>query len=145
LHPGLTECLLGSASLKDATRTTEVEGLFVIPSGTSIPSPGDLLAGEPFRDFIAEVREAYDMVIIDTPPVLPVADAMAMRDRIDGFVFLYRAGFTPLAMFHEATEEIGEKKILGIVMNGVEPKADRHYTRYYGHYYTSQSKKETAG
>ena len=67
---------------------------------------------------------------------------MSMREQLDGLIFVYRAGYTPLAMFKQATEEIGEKKILGVVLNGVEPKSDRYYGKYYGHYYTSPKNKE---
>ena len=48
-------------------------------------------------------------------------------------------------MFRQATEEIGEKKILGVVLNGVEPKSERYYGKYYGHYYTSSKSKEARG
>ncbi len=136
VHPGLTEYLLGAAAFPDVVRKSAVPGLDTVSSGTSVPAPADLLAGDGFRIFIEEARKRYDLVLLDTPPILPVADTMSMREQLDCLIFVYRAGFTPLAMFQQATEEIGEKKILGVVLNGVEPKSERHYGHYYGHYYT---------
>jgi len=142
IHPGLTEYLRGPLSLKDVTRKTDVAGLFLVPPGTAVSAPADLLAGERFHVFVAEARKEYDMVLLDTPPVLPVADTMAMREQVDGYIFIYRAGFTPFSMFQKATEEIGEKKILGVVLNGVEPVSEGHYSHYYGQYYTSAPGRE---
>ncbi|MDA8177991.1 MAG: CpsD/CapB family tyrosine-protein kinase [Desulfobacteria bacterium] len=142
VHPGLTEYLLGAAAFPDVVRKSAVPGLDTVSSGTSVPAPADLLAGDGFATFIEEARKRYHIVLLDTPPILPVADTMSMRERLDGLIFVYRAGFTPLAMFKQATEDIGEKKILGVVLNGVEPKSERYYGKYYGHYYTSMKAKE---
>jgi capsular exopolysaccharide synthesis family protein len=144
-HPGLTEFLLGSETLQGLIRQTAVQGLSILSSGTSISEPADVLSGDRFRVFVEEVREGYDVVLLDCPPVLPVADAMSIRELMDGFIFIYRAGLTPLNMFQQATEEIGEKKILGVVLNGVEPKSDRYYGKYYGSYYISPKSKDPQG
>jgi len=143
IQPGLTEYLLGNTDIRNVLRKSKVPGLDTISSGALVPAPADLLAGDGFRVFIREARERYDVVLLDTPPVLAVADTMAMREQVDGFLFIYRVGYTPLSMFLQATEEIGEKKILGVVLNGVEPKSERYYGRYYGHYYTSSKSTET--
>jgi capsular exopolysaccharide synthesis family protein len=142
VHPGLTEYLLGGAVFENIIRKSAVPGLDTVSSGSSVAAPADLLAGDGFRGFVEEARKRYDLVLLDTPPILPVADTMSMRERLDGLLFVYRAGYTPLTMFKQATEEVGEKKILGVVLNGVEPKSDRYYGKYYGHYYTSMKSKE---
>ncbi len=141
-HPGLTEYLLGGVVFAGIVRKSAVPGLDMVSSGSSVPAPADLLAGDAFRTFVEEARNRYDLVLLDTPPILPVADTMSMRDQLDGLIFVYRAAHTPLQMFQQATEEIGEKKILGVVLNGVEPKSYRYYGKYYGHYYTSLKSKE---
>jgi capsular exopolysaccharide synthesis family protein len=140
--PGMTEYFLGAVPFPDVVRKSAVPGLDTVSSGTSVAAPADLLAGDGFRGFIEEARKRYDIILLDTPPILPVADTMSMRERLDGLIFVYRAGYTPLAMFQQATEEVGEKKILGVVLNGVEPKSERYYGKYYGHYYTSPKNKE---
>ncbi len=75
------------------------------------------------------------MILLDTPPVLPVADTPTIRDLTDGFLFVYRAGFTPYTMLRQAMEELGEKNVLGAVLNGVEVASDSYYRKYYGSYY----------
>ena len=133
--PGLSEFLSGTVSLKDVLRNTLVSGLYVIPAGTRIAAPADLLAGDKFRSFLADIRDHFDVVLLDTPPILPVADTLSLKDQVDGFIFLYRTGFTPHHMFKQAVEEIGEKNVIGVVLNGVEPYKEKYYQRYYGKYY----------
>jgi capsular exopolysaccharide synthesis family protein len=133
--PGLTEYLLGGATLQQIIRPTQVPNLFLIPSGIEVNSPADLLAGDKFKSFLQEIRTLYDMILLDTPPVLPVADTPTIRELTDGFLFVYRAGFTPYTMLRQAMEELGEKHVLGAVLNGVEVASDAYYRKYYGAYY----------
>jgi capsular exopolysaccharide synthesis family protein len=133
--PGLTEYLLGGATLQQIIHATKVPNLFLIPSGIEVNSPADLLAGEKFKSFLLEIRTSYDMNILDTPPVLPVADTPTIRELTDGFLFVYRAGFTPYTMLRQAMEELGGKNVLGAVLNGVEVGSDSYYRKYYGSYY----------
>jgi Mrp family chromosome partitioning ATPase len=93
------------------------------------------LSGEKFRAFLGDVRSHFDVILLDTPPILPVADTLGLRDQVDGFLFLYRVGHTPHPMMRQAVEEVGEEKILGVVLNGVAPRKQRYYQRYYGKYY----------
>lgn len=142
--PGLSEYLTGSVGLKDVVRNTFAPGFYLIPGGMRISSPGDLLAGERFRNFLKEIRNQFDVILLDTPPVVPVSDTLAFRDLVDGFIFIYRAGFTPHTLFRQAVDEIGEKNILGVVLNGVEPQTHRYYQRYYGKYYSNPAKGDSS-
>jgi len=141
--PGLSELLVGSAGLKDVVRNSVVKGLYVIPAGSRISAPADLLAGERFRTFLKESRASFDIILLDTPPIIPVADTLILRDQVDSFIFLFRAGFTPHALFRQAVEEVGEKQILGVVLNCVEPRTERYYHKYYGKYYRKKGENET--
>jgi len=138
--PGLTEYLLGGATLQQILHSTQVPNLFLIASGMEVNSPADLLAGEKFKSFLQEIRGSYDMILLDTPPVLPVADTPTIRQLTDGFLFVYRVGFTPYTMFRHALEELGEKNVLGAVLNGVEVASDSYYRKYYGAYYHREVK-----
>ncbi len=133
--PGLSEFLSGTAKAKDILRNSQLPGLHVIPSGSELRSPSDLLAGEHFRSFLKSAQDAFDVILIDTPPVLPVADALSLRDQVDRFLLVYRAGFTPYPMLRQVVEEIGEERVLGVVINRVKPMQDRYYRQYYGKYY----------
>ena len=61
---------------------------------------------------------------------------------MDGFILVYRLGFTPHPLFQQAMDDIGEKKLLGVVLNGVERQSERYYQRYYGKYYTGPEKEK---
>jgi protein-tyrosine kinase len=137
-RPGLTEYLSGSANLTDIVRKAVAPGLCVIPGGMRINTPWELLVGERFRELLKEARERCDLVLLDAPPIIPVSDTMALRELADGFILVYRLGFTPHPLFRQVLEDIGEKKLLGVVLNGVEPQPERYYQRYYGKYYTKQ-------
>lgn len=146
--PGLSEHLSGKVRIKDIVHNSQVPGLYVIGTGSVPPeSSTKLLSGEEFSSFMKNIRgktqkpdhadEIFDsfIVVVDTPPVLVVADTVTMREQMDGFLFVFRAGYTPHPMLAKAVEEIGKEKIIGVVINGVAPKRDRYYRRYYGKYY----------
>lgn len=134
-HPGLAEYLAGSAGESSIERTTEVPGLVVVPAGLRIADPTDMIAGNRLREYLARARDRFDLVLLDTPPVLPVADTLLLRDQVDSFLLVYRANWTPHDLFRKAIEELGESRILGVVLNGVEQRKQRHYEKYYGNYY----------
>jgi len=138
--PGLTEHLLGGATLHQILRATQVPNLSLITSGAEVNSPADLLAGDKFKAFLQEIRTMYDIILLDTPPVLPVADTPTIRELTDGFLFVYRVGFTPYTMLRQAIEELGERHVLGAVLNGVEVASDSYYRKYYGAYYHREVK-----
>jgi len=138
--PGLTEFLAGAADTKEILRNSETPGLFVIPGGMRISAPWELLSGERFRNFLKEARERFDLVLLDTPPVVPVSDTHALRELVDGFVLVYRLGHTPHPMFRQALDDIGEKKLLGVVLNAVERESEKYYQRYYAKYFTEPTK-----
>ena len=133
--PGLTDYLLGGVPLEQILRATKAPNLSLITSGIEVNSPADLLAGDKFKSFLQEIRATYDMILLDTPPVLPVADTPTIRELTDGFLFVYRTGFTPYTMLRQALEELGEKNVLGAVLNSVEVASDSYYRKYYGAYY----------
>jgi len=136
--PGMVELLEGSASLNEVLRLVIAHGLNVIPSGKRISNPWGLLAGEKFRIFLQEIRNKYDVILLDTAPMLPVSDTLVLRDLVDGIVLVHRLGYTPHNLFRQALEDIGEKKLLGVLLNGVKPQSERYYQRYYGKYYIKQ-------
>jgi capsular exopolysaccharide synthesis family protein len=133
--PGMVELLGGSASLNEVLRFVITQGLHVIPSGKLVSNPWGLLAGEKFRIFLQELRDQYDVILLDTAPILPVSDTLVLRDLVDGIVLVHRLGYTPHNLFRQALEDIGEKKLIGVLLNGVEPQSERYYQRYYGKYY----------
>ena len=134
---GLSEFLTGYVPGEKIIRNTAVPGLSVIFGGKTLTSPADMLAGEKFRSLLQTLRGQFDLVILDTPPILPAPDAVTISEQVDAFILLFRFGHTPHKLFRQAIEELGERKILGVVLNGEERKPDKYYHKYYGKYYQS--------
>jgi len=135
--PGLGEYLSGSVSSEKIIRITSIRGLYLVPGGKPHQSPVDMIAGEKIRLFLKGLREHFDLLILDAPPILPVSDAITISDQLDAFIMVFRLGFTPYKMLQQAVDELGMEKILGVVLNGEEKKSDKYYSRYYGSYYKS--------
>jgi len=140
--PGLSEFLSGTVAMKDIVRNSFLPGLYVVPAGSRVVEPANLITGGKFRAFLGEVRSHFDVILLDTPPILPVADTLGLRDQVDGFLFLFRVGLTPHPMMRQAVEEVGEEKIIGVVLNGVLPQREKYYQRYYGKYYRKASQED---
>lgn len=141
---GFTECLVGSATLEHALVTLEDSPLHVLPAGSSEQDPIELLATEKCRDFIEELRERYDHVIIDTPPVVPFTDADTLATYADGVLLVVRAGTTLRRTFEAATRAVSGAPILGAVLNDFAPNlADgvRDYDNYYYDEYYSRDRR----
>jgi capsular exopolysaccharide synthesis family protein len=143
-RPGLAEYLIGSASLQNILRVALDKEIPVIPSGMQVSVPWELIAGERFRNFLKEMRNSYDVILLDTPPIIPVSDTLTLREIVDGFILVYRMGHTPYTMLRQVMEDIGEKKLLGVLLNGVEPESERYYQRYYGKYYRKTEEQNTS-
>ena len=134
--PGLTDFLMGEVPFnKIILSSNSLGGLHLIPAGERGAAPPDLLAREAFRSFLQDMRSKFDVIILDTPPIIPVADTMSLQDQVDGFILIFRIGFTPYVMLQQALEEMEKTKILGVVLNGVEMQKYKYYHRYYGDYY----------
>jgi tyrosine-protein kinase Etk/Wzc len=134
-HPGLSEFLTGAVPKEKLIRSSTVPGLSVVVGGRTHASPADMLAGEKFRFLLRELREQFDLVILDTPPILAVPDALTISELVDAFILLFRFSHTPHTLFRQAIDELGEIKIMGVVLNCEEKKSDKYYHRYYGKYY----------
>ncbi len=142
LEPGLTDILVGNATLEQGIRPSGIAGLSVIPAGTLPPNPLEFLGGERMRDLLETLRERFDVVLIDTPPVLVTADAALMGVQADGVVLVVRAGKSERVAARHAVEQIAHLggRILGAVLNDPDartPRYGRYGDYYYGYGYTA--------
>ncbi|MGH9512491.1 MAG: GumC family protein [Terriglobales bacterium] len=131
---GLTNILTGSANLQQATaRSPLVPGLFVLPAGTPPPNPAELLSSARMGEILAELRDQYDHVVIDTPPTLPVTDAVVMATRADTVILVARAGSTTKHALRQARDILMRvnARVSGILLNAVNLDSPDHYS-YYG-------------
>ena len=133
---GLSEVLTGYYTLDEVTQTHEtLPTLDVIPSGTVPPLPADLLASDQMTEVVRQLRERYDYVIFDTPPVLSVTDPAIVAAQADGMVLVIRQGYCTRRMLARAAEILRELdvKVYGFVFNGVDASLPEYYG-YLGYY-----------
>lgn len=137
-HPGLADYLSGTARVGDIIHPTGMDGLSVIPFGHLPGNPADLLMGGAVVTLIEALREHFDYVFFDTPPVLYFADSRVLAPVVDAALLVVRAGETPrenVARARRLVEQVNGR-ILGIVLNGLAPNTQGY--EYYGsRYYSS--------
>jgi polysaccharide biosynthesis transport protein len=140
---GVSSVLVGDASLEDVAKSTEVPGLFLIPSGPIPPNPAELFHTQAFIDFAALVASRYDRVIFDSPPVNAVADPLVLATHVDGTLLVIKAGLTQKALARRAIRMLIDVKarLLGAVLNDIElrdPKYGDLYAAYASEYHESR-------
>jgi polysaccharide biosynthesis transport protein len=133
---GLSELLTGYYTLDEVTQTHDtLTMLDVIPSGTVPPLPADLLASDQMAEVVRQLRERYEYVIFDTPPVLSVTDPAIVAAQSDGMVLVIRQGYCTRRMLSRAAEILRDLdvKLYGFVFNGVDASLPEYYG-YLGYY-----------
>ncbi len=136
--PGFTEYVLGQATLEEAVRSTDITGLYVMPSGPLPPNPSELLGGERMRKALTSLSEAYDMLMLDTPPLLAASDAAILSTLADGVVLVVRAGSTESEAGQQAVQQLSAvgARIVGAVLNDPDSKLPQ-YSGYYKYEYAA--------
>jgi capsular exopolysaccharide synthesis family protein len=137
---GLTNLLVQDLEIEDAVYATEVEGLFVIPSGPIPPNPSELLGSSKMVELLEKVAAAYDVVILDAPPVIAVTDAVILAPMVDSVLLVLRARNSRIDMAREARDRLvrtGARSI-GVVLNEADIRGDGYYPYYYYSYYGSK-------
>jgi polysaccharide biosynthesis transport protein len=133
-EPGLSNLLVGEVVASQVIQKTNVPGLLVLTSGTVPPNPSELLESKRFKDFLAQLGQHFDWVLIDSPPVLPVTDAMVLSQIVAGVVLVVSADATPLQAARTAVDQldVARARILGAVLNRVDLEKRAYY--YAQHY-----------
>lgn len=133
---GTSNLLTGSADLDQAAQETAFPNLLVVPSGLLPPSPAELLAGSRLRELLAEAREAFDIVILDTPPVMGLADAPLIAAAAVGTLLVIEAGQTSRSQALAAVKRLrmATAHVLGVVLSKFDAK-NAPYGYGYGYAY----------
>lgn len=131
---GLTEVLTGSLELEDVVSPTSVSRLFFLGSGCAAPNPTELLGSRKMRDTLRILREQFQYIVIDSPPVMPVTDAIVMSTMVDGVVVVVRAGETSRKYVKSTCARLRQAhaKIFGTVLNKMQVQSS-DYTQYYNY------------
>jgi non-specific protein-tyrosine kinase len=143
---GVTELLYSPKfEIRSQLRKTSIENLLVLTCGAPPPNPSELLGSQRMGALIANLNEMADVVIYDSPPVLPVTDSVVLSHRVDGVVLAVHAGKTSRNLINQAVSNLhrADANLLGAVLNRVSEKSDSHYFSYY-HYYSPNGHKETS-
>ena len=148
---GLSSLILGDGTLAAAAQSTVVPGLFVLPCGPVPPNPAELLHTASFQRLVGEMANSFDRVVIDSPPVGVVADAVVMATHTDGTLVILKAGKTARDVAALAVRQLRDVKanILGAVLNDLDLQDQKYgyYSYYYryGYYYGEKTPPKTAG
>lgn len=131
---GLSEVLAGIITEIPIIKT-KYENLYVLPAGKTPPNPAELLLSKRFDKLKTACEPNFDFIFIDTPPIGVVADALPLSKKIDGFVFIVRAGVENKHIVKDTIDEITmlEGKVLGMILNDVNNKT-QGYKGNYGKY-----------
>lgn len=135
ISPGLSDYLRGEASEIEIMQHGQGGSLFLIPSGSSPAHPSELLSNGRLKTLLERVSTAFDWILIDAPPCLPVADANILADFCDGLLLVVKAGSTPGPVVQRAGKELRGRNVVGVVLNSVEESRGYgpYYSEPYGH------------
>jgi len=137
---GTSNVLVANCTLAEAIQSTDIPGVDIIPSGPVPPNPSELLGSQHMADMLAALRERYERIIIDSPPISAVTDAVILSKIVDGVVLVVRAHQTNREVIKYALGQLQTMNahILGAVLNGVDMGRDSYYYYQYYYYYYGQ-------
>jgi polysaccharide biosynthesis transport protein len=130
---GLSNVLTGGATLQQATiRSSVLPNLYILPAGTPPPNPAELMASAQMLDLLAELREQYDHVIVDTPPTLSVTDAVVLSTRVDAVVLVIRSAQTTKPALRRSRDILAQvnARVAGVLLNAVDLDSADYYYYY---------------
>ena len=135
---GIAHVLSGQCAVQDVMYKTNIPNAYMIPSANAVSNPATLLESDHFREVLDQVADAFDYVIIDTPPIGTVADALTIGKVADGNILVVRSGFTKKVLVRDTIErlKVTNQPLLGIVLNRVDvSRNSSYYYKGYGSYY----------
>lgn len=138
INCGLTHYLSGQNELEDTIQHTDIPNMDIIFCGSYSPNPAELLNHVRFEAMIKKLREDYDYIIIDTPPLGSVIDAAIVAKSVDGVIIVIEAKSISYRFAQSVKEQLDKTscRILGVVMNKVPMDKRKYYGKYYGKYYS---------
>ena len=138
-EPGLSDYLLGEATITKVLQVGEQRNLCFIPGGKLVSNPSELLHSQKMKSLLERMGQMFDWVIVDSPPAIAVHDASILADMCDGVLFVVRAGATDFEAAQKAAAEFPGSKLLGVILNRAE-KRETYAAYYYG--YSGDSDKD---
>jgi len=145
--PGLCDYMVDQAALDEIIYDVSVNNLKVIPAGKNPPNPAEILSSRKFADLIKKLLDKFDLILLDTPPVMNVTDPILVSLNAGGVLFVVKFGSTDKQVAVSAMEKLkrGKSNMLGVVMNEIRFDRGYGYYRYYDYYsydYTKEGGKK---
>lgn len=133
---GLTSVLGDQAEIRQAIQGTKLADLSVLPSGPSVANPAELLGSRRMAEMVNHLEQQYDILVFDSPPVIPVADALVLVGLSDGVLLVVRSGGAPYKVVSRARSQLDGVKanILGVLLNAFDFRREGYYSPY-SYYY----------
>jgi capsular exopolysaccharide synthesis family protein len=128
--PGVTDLLMGGVALEDALVNIPDHHLMVLPAGATSSYPAELLGSASMRRLLDTVRTRFDRIVLDMPPIAPLADVHIALPNVDGLLMIIRAGITPKPAIERALAGIDHGKVLGLVLNEAGEDPAQRYDGY---------------
>ncbi len=142
---GLSSVLVGKANVGQTIIKSKVENLDILPVGPIPPNPSEMLGSMRMKHLLETLKKSYNRIIIDSPPVTAVTDAVVLAPQADGTLLVVRAGDTPRQIVQNGLAQLQtvNAKILGAVLNGIKTGRDSYYYyQYYYYYYGEDGEKK---
>lgn len=141
---GLTTALVQGRPFADLAQATRVPSLSVLPSGPLPPNPAEIAGSKRMRAFLEAATEKFDLLVLDTPPILAASDAVALSAQCDGVILVIRVASVPHDVVRHAVEQLQgvNARTLGVLLNRLDARRDGQYYdyyRYYRQYYGSRA------
>ena len=133
LLPGLSECLRGERQLSEVVYKLEGSGLYLLPAGMAPENPLELMQSGRLPEYLDQLGTVFDWIIIDTPPLLPLADTTFWMKMSDGVLFVVREGVTERKILQRAVDTLDRATLLGVVVNSCTD-GGRDHKYYYSRY-----------
>jgi len=136
--PGLSDMIVGKSQASQAIQSTRIDGLQLLACGYLPPNPAELLGSPMMKQILDAIRAHYDWVLIDSPPLLAMADAAVLCSLVEGVVLVLAAEVATKPAVIRAIEQVQGVggKVLGVVLNKVNLERNSYYySQYYGEYY----------
>jgi capsular exopolysaccharide synthesis family protein len=144
---GLTTVLVGRTKLEESIQRHQASGVYFLAGGPTPPNPTEVLQSQATSDLLAKLRAAYDAVIIDAPPLLPVADAAILGTSVDGAILVTRHGKTHHDELEAATQRLDKvgARLFGTVVNMIPKRSGGSYSYYYYYEYDTSAPRKASG
>lgn len=139
------DILMGGLGFDEALKLPGLDNLNILTSGSSVSQPSELLGSPEMGKLLEDLRAKFDIILIDTPPVMAVADPAILASKVDAAILVYRVGKTARSVLARTKMQLTDSgaSVKGIVLNNISPEIEMRYGyyyhyKYYGKYYTDK-------